>query len=210
MTILIADDIEANRRLVRASIKSEGYDLVEATNGQEALEFLRTATTPIVGVIDWEMPEIDGVEVCRQARLKLDGPPLYLILLTIRSDQKDVVNGLQKGANDYVTKPFDYSELLARVKIGVQMVELQQKLMQQAEQLREAMKQIKVLSGFLPICSYCNKIRDEDNTWERVETYVSKHSEASFSHGICPECYQKEMAPMLAELKARNESAAPE
>jgi hypothetical protein len=104
-----------------------------------------------------------------------------------------------------VTKPYDYSELLARVKIGVQIVELQQKLIDQAEQLREAMKQIKVLSGFLPICSYCNKIRDEGNQWERIDTYVSRHSEASFSHGICPDCYQKEMEPMLAALRPRNE-----
>ncbi len=128
-----------------------------------------------------------------------------MILLTIRNDQKDVVRGLQQGANDYVTKPYDYSELLARVKIGVQFVELKQKLILQAEQLRDATKQIKVLSGFLPICSYCNKIRDEGNHWEKIDTYVAKHSEASFSHGICPDCIKKYVSPEIQKIMAEQD-----
>jgi CheY-like chemotaxis protein len=200
MTILIADDIEMNRKLVRASLKAEGYDMIEVTNGKEALAILQTATAPIVGLIDWEMPEIDGVEVCRQARLRANAPPLFLILLTIRDAQKDIVMGLQHGANDYVTKPFDYAELLARVKIGVQIVGLQQKLINQADELRHALDRVYLLSGFLLICSYCHKIRDSHNHWEKIDAYVAQHSAAHFSHGICPGCYQEHLVPQFKEL----------
>jgi phosphoserine phosphatase RsbU/P len=200
MTILIADDLETNRKLVRVSLKAEGYDLVDVTNGREALDFLHAATTPVVGLIDWEMPEIDGVEVCRRARERKDAPPLFLILLTIRDNQKDIVRGLSNGANDYVTKPFDYAELLARVKIGVNIVELQQKLLLQNEELRQMLDQVYFLSGFLLVCSYCQKIRDAHDHWEKADAYMSQHSANHFSHGICPDCYKEHIVPQLTEL----------
>jgi DNA-binding response OmpR family regulator len=189
MTVLIADDEESSRKLVRAILKSTGYALIEASNGQETLTLLQKSTTPIVGLIDWEMPELDGLEVCRQARLASDLPPLFLILLTVRDSLQDVVAGLQSGANDYVTKPFDHTELLARVNVGARLVELQQALIDQARELRDALAQFRQLSGLLPICSYCKKIRDDKNYWQQVESYVSEHTDAQFSQGICPECY---------------------
>ena len=207
MTILIADDNVTNRKLVRASLKAESYDLVEAENGKDALAVLEKATGPIVGLIDWEMPGIDGIEVCRRSRLKKDGPPLFLILLTMRDTQQDIVTGLQSGANDYVTKPFDYTELRARVNIGVQLVTLQQELINQAKELAKTLAEIKQLSGLLPICSYCKKIRDDQNYWEQVESYVGKHSEARFSHGICPDCYEKHIRPQLDQLRATTEES---
>ena len=210
MTVLVADDLESNRRLIRASIKSEPYDLVEVTNGRDALEFLLNATGPVVGLIDWEMPEFDGLTVCKRARERENPPPLFLILITIRDSREDVLAGLQQGANDYITKPFDYAELLARVKIAAQIVNLQQTLTDQAEQLRDALTEIKVLTGLLPICSYCAKIRDDKNNWEKLELYVARHSEASFSHGICPECYQVQIIPMLREAGGEPEQALPE
>lgn len=202
MTILIADDNATNRKLVRASLKAENYDLIEAENGKDALAVLENATGPVVGLIDWEMPGIDGIEVCRQSRLKKNAPPFFLILLTMRDTQQDIVTGLQSGANDYITKPFDYTELRARVNIGVQLVNLQQELIDQANELAKTLAEIKQLSGLLPICSYCKKIRDDQNYWEQVESYVGKHSEARFSHGICPECYDKHIRPQLDQLKA--------
>jgi len=203
MTILIADDKDTNRKLVRAILKTEGYDLVEACNGKEALALLQETTTPIVGLIDWEMPEIDGIEVCRQASLRSGSPPLFLILLTARDSQQDVVEGLKSGASDYVTKPFDYTELRARVKIGVRIVELQQTLLNQAQELRDTLAQVKQLSGLLPICSYCKKIRDDKNYWQQVESYVSDHTDAKFSHGVCPECYKQHLLPELEQLRIK-------
>ncbi len=200
MTVLVADDHDVNRKLLRALLSAEGYDVVEAANGTDALAILQAAQRPMVGLIDWEMPQIEGIEVCRKTRASNAAMPLFLILVTVRDSKQDVVAGLQAGANDYITKPFDKTELLARVKIGGQMVELQQTLTERVEELKDALISVKQLSGLLPICSYCKKIRDDQNYWQQVEAYVGKHSEARFSHSICPTCYEDIVKPEMVRL----------
>jgi phosphoserine phosphatase RsbU/P len=191
MTVLVADDHETNRKLLGAVLSAEGYKVEEAKDGGEALAALQKTSEPMVALLDWQMPVLPGVDVCREARKGANANPLFLIMLTVRDSPKDVVEGLQAGANDYVTKPFDNTELLARVAIGKQMVELQQSLIARVRELEEAMGQIKRLRGLLPICCYCKKIRDDKNYWQEVDRYISTHSEAKFSHGICPACLVK-------------------
>src|SRR5919201_1426318 len=99
VTMLIADDVVTNRILLRAMLHAEDCNIIEASDGAEALAALLDATTPVVGLIDWEMPNIDGVEVCRRARLRSNGPPMFLLLVTVRSSRQDVVRGLQAGAS---------------------------------------------------------------------------------------------------------------
>jgi len=200
MTVLVADDHDVNRKLLRSILTAVGYDVVEAINGLDALHILENASTPMVGLIDWEMPRMEGIEVCRQARAIPVTTPLFLILVTVRDSKQDVVAGLLAGANDYITKPFDKTELLARVKVGAEMVELQQTLTERVEELREALMKVKQLGGLLPICSYCKKIRDDQNYWQQVEAYVGKHSEAQFSHSICPECYEEKVKPQMIKM----------
>jgi sigma-B regulation protein RsbU (phosphoserine phosphatase) len=200
MIVLVADDLDVNRKLLRTLLAAEGYDVIEAANGQDAFQILQGATGPIVGLIDWEMPEMEGIEVCRQTRKISNSPPIYLILLTVRDSKQDIVAGLQGGANDYITKPFDKTELLARVSIGRQMVQLQQTLTERVGELKEALLNVKQLGGLLPICSYCKKIRDDQNYWQQVESYVGKHSEAKFSHSICPQCYEDIIKPQMVQL----------
>ena len=200
MTVLIADDHDVNRKLLRTLLSADGYAIEEAANGKEALAILERVKEPIVGLIDWEMPQMEGIEVCRQARAMNSPIPLFLILVTVRDSKQDVVTGLHAGANDYITKPFDKTELLARVAIGSQMVGLQQTLTERVEELKEALISVKQLSGLLPICSYCKKIRDDQNYWTQVESYVGKHSEARFSHSICPTCYENIVKPEMVAL----------
>ena len=200
MTVLVADDLEINRKLLRSLLAGDKYEVVEAANGGDALEILKNATGPMVGLLDWEMPELEGIEGCRQIRTLTTLPPLYLILVTVRDTKQDIVAGLRGGANDYITKPFDKTELLARVSIGTQMVQLQQALTQHVEELKEALISIKQLSGLLPICSYCKKIRDDKNYWQQVETYVGRHTDARFSHSICPQCYEDIVKPEMIQL----------
>ena len=201
MNVLVADDHDINRKLLRTILAAEGYDVVEAANGVDALKILQNANCPMVGLIDWEMPQMEGIEVCQKARALANEVPLFLILVTVRDSKQDVVAGLQAGANDYITKPFDKTELLARVKVGTQMVQLQQTLTERVEELKEALINVKQLSGLLPICSYCKKIRDDQNYWQQVESYVGKHSEARFSHSICPECYEEFIKPQMVPLE---------
>ena len=200
MTVLVADDHDVNRKLLRSILQGEGYDVLEAANGIDALNLLESATSPMVGLVDWEMPQMEGIEVCRQARAIPVLHPIFLILVTVRDSKQDVVAGLLAGANDYITKPFDKTELMARVKVGTQMVELQQTLTERVEELKVALHNVKQLSGLLPICSYCKKIRDDQNYWQQVESYVGKHSEAQFSHSICPVCYEEHIKPQMIQL----------
>jgi CheY-like chemotaxis protein len=200
MIVLVADDLDVNRKLLRSLLTAEKYEVIEASNGIDAFNILQTATGPMVGLIDWEMPEMEGIEVCQKARALYKTPPLYLILLTVRDSKQDIVAGLQAGANDYITKPFDKTELLARVGIGKQMVLLQQTLTEHVAELKEALISVKQLGGLLPICSYCKKIRDDHNYWQQVEAYVGQHSEAKFSHSICPQCYEDVVKPQMVQL----------
>jgi DNA-binding response OmpR family regulator len=146
------------------------------------------------------MPGMDGIEICRQIRQRPQSHPKYLILLTARRGQEDKIQGLKSGADDYITKPFNREELHARVQVGIRVLELQGALAQRVRELEEALSSVKTLQGLLPICSYCKKIRNDRNYWQQVEGYISDHSEAQFSHGICPECYTQFVQPELDRL----------
>jgi len=205
MKILIAEDDEVSRRLLKKSLLRWGYEVVTTENGRDAWSILQRDDAPRLAILDWMMPEMDGTEVCRRIRQSQTSAPPYIILLTAKSSKADIVEGLVAGANDYITKPFDREELLARVRVGVTVLELQQSLAERVTDLEEALAQVRVLQGILPICSYCKQVRDDKNYWQSVERYVSKHSEAKFSHGICPQCYEAEVKPMLQEMLSKHE-----
>jgi DNA-binding response OmpR family regulator len=113
---------------------------------------------------------------------------MYLILLTARHSKEDMVAGLDAGADDFLVKPFDPEELRARLHVGVRVVTLQERLADRVAELEAAITTVKQLRGLIPICSYCKRIRSDKNDWEQLETYISEHSDAEFSHGICPPC----------------------
>ncbi len=126
--------------------------------------------------------------------------PTYVILLTALGGRQNVIQGLHAGADDYITKPFDREELRARLEVGRRIVELQRSLAERVRQLEVALARVKQLQGLVPICSYCKKIRNDRNYWQQLESYLSDHSEAQFSHGICPECYERFVRPELDKL----------
>jgi sigma-B regulation protein RsbU (phosphoserine phosphatase) len=197
MRILIADDDDVSREMLASLLTRHGHEVVAVSDGTEAWEVLQGEDPPRLAVLDWLMEEMDGVEVCRRVRERPGLRGVYLILLTSRGDKEHILAGLEAGANDYVTKPFDRDELLARVRVGEQMVGLQAELAARVHELEDALAQVKQLHGLLPICSYCKSIRDDKNYWHQVETYVRSHSEAEFSHGICPGCWEKVVKPQF-------------
>jgi DNA-binding response OmpR family regulator len=200
MKILIAEDDLVSRKMLEATLVRWGYEVVVTSDGAEALKSLKEPDAPKVAILDWMMPGLDGVDVCRQLRAASGADPAYVILLTAKGNKTDIVNGLDAGADDYIIKPFDRDELRARLQAGLRIVTLQSTVAARVRELEDAIARIKTLQGLLPICSYCKRVRNDGDYWQQVESYISDHSDARFSHGICPDCYESVVKPQLQTL----------
>lgn len=200
MIILIADDERPTRHLLESMLLKWGYDVITVKDGLEAWEILGKEKPPHMAILDWKMPGIDGVTICRKVRETLSDSPVYLILLTGMGEHDNIVEGLRAGADDYVTKPFDAEELHARIQVGVRVIQLQMALAERVGELERALAHVKQLQGLLPICSICKKILNDEKKWQQIETYIAEHSEAQFSHGLCPECNERMMRLQLSQL----------
>jgi sigma-B regulation protein RsbU (phosphoserine phosphatase) len=192
MRILIAEDDRISRRFLEHALATWGYEVQSTADGDEAWAALERPDPPRLALLDWVMPGLQGTEICQRVRQRTDAVPVYIILLTSRTAKEDIVAGLRAGADDYLTKPFDAEELRARVQVGVRLIELQQRLAAQVDELAQALLHVKQLRGLLPMCAWCKKIRNDSNYWQRLEVYIVEHSDAQFSHGICPDCYAQQ------------------
>jgi two-component system cell cycle response regulator len=135
--ILIADDSIVSRHLLEATLRKWGYEVVVACDGEEALNLLQKENAPSLAILDWMMPGLTGLEVCRQIRKRALEPYTYILLLTSKSQKEDLIEGMDAGADDYITKPFDQHELQVRLRAGTRLVDLQAELMAAREALRE-------------------------------------------------------------------------
>jgi phosphoserine phosphatase RsbU/P len=191
MRILIAEDDFTSRKMLAGVLKKEGHEVTATVNGAEAWQAMQQPHAPRLVILDWMMPEMDGLEVVRRVRtLETDQPP-YIIILTTRGEKVNIVTGLEVGADDYLTKPFDLGELRARVEVGRRILELQAAMADKVRELQKALDHVRTLRGIIPICASCKNIRDDRGYWKQVEVYVRDHTEADFSHSICPECIKK-------------------
>jgi PleD family two-component response regulator len=161
-----------------------------------AWDHLNSDHPPSLAVIDWEMPGLEGPELCKRVRSVDARAHLYIVLLTARNSSTDLIAGLDAGADDYLIKPVDLNELRARIQVGVRVVSLQARLAEKVAELQSSLDNVRQLRGLLPICAYCKRIRDDGNYWQRVEVYVSEHTDATFTHGICPSCLEEAKAQL--------------
>jgi phosphoserine phosphatase RsbU/P len=189
MQILIADDDAISRRLAEHALADFGVAVRLIYDGAEAWKAVQARHQPTLLVLDRMMPGLDGIDLCRRARLAGDFPPLYIVMVTSAAAPDEVTEGLDAGADDYVVKPFNRAELRARAQVGARMLALQDTLTRRVTELEAALANVKQLRGLLPMCSYCKKIHVDDKYWQQVEGYISEHSDATFSHGICPACF---------------------
>jgi DNA-binding response OmpR family regulator len=201
MRILIAEDDRVSRLLLETHLRKWGHEPVVTMDGTAAWDALQREDAPALAILDWMMPGLAGVDICRRARERTDAPALYIILLTARADRRDTIDGLDAGADDYVTKPFDAAELHARVNVGIRVANLQRELAGRIADLEQALARVDTLHGILPICSYCKKVRNDGDSWQQVEAYVSAHSSVRFNHGVCPECTANVVQPQLDALR---------
>src|SRR5580698_1982578 len=135
--ILIADDSIVSRHLLEATLRKWGYEVAVACDGGEAFEILQQDHAPALAILDWMMPGMTGLEVCRRIRQRAREPYIYILLLTSKSQKEDLIEGMDAGADDYLTKPFDQHELQVRLRAGIRILELQAQLMAAREELRE-------------------------------------------------------------------------
>ncbi|MEA1979567.1 MAG: response regulator transcription factor [candidate division Zixibacteria bacterium] len=188
MRILIAEDDAFSRKLLESTLEKAGHDVIACIDGESAEKTYQDASSIEMAILDWMMPEKDGVEVCKSIKNNEDNPFTYVIMLTAKNKAEDLAEALSSGADDFISKPFNALELNARINAGIRMIRLQKAMMNNIEELEETLAHVEQLQGIIPICAWCKKIRDDSEYWTSVEDYISKHSEAKFSHGICPEC----------------------
>jgi phosphoserine phosphatase RsbU/P len=200
MNILIAEDDATSRLMLQSLLAMWGYSVTAACDGDEAWRILCEPEHPHLVILDWMMPGIEGPEIVRRLREREPEMQYYAIIITSRSKKDSATSALNAGADDFVGKPFDNDELRARVAVGSRMNSLQKTLSDHIENLNQTLARVKQLEGIIPICAYCKKIRDDNNCWYQLEQYISDHSEAMFSHGICPTC-AAEQIKILDQMK---------
>ncbi|HYR87403.1 MAG TPA: response regulator [Terriglobia bacterium] len=188
MRVLIVEDDTDSREMLRILLERDGLEVTCATNGREALDALSLSTFSVI-ISDWLMPELDGVELCRTVRAADMAHYCYIILLTALRGKARYLEAMNAGADDFVTKPYDPEELRARLVVAERIVRLQE--------------HVRRLEGVLPTCMYCKKIRDDHDVWVAIEQYITQRTEASFSHGVCPECYQSVVKPELDRIRSK-------
>jgi DNA-binding response OmpR family regulator len=193
-TILIIDDNPANLGLLFDYLETKGFKVLVDTDGESALKAVSQAEPDII-LLDILMPGADGFEICRRLKANFKTCDIPVIFMTALTDSADEVKGLELGAVDYITKPLQVEKVLARVtthltvrSLQKQLLEKNKKLEERNNQLQEALDNIRTLTGLLPICTNCKKIRDDDGYWSQLEQYFSSRSDVLFSHGLCPDC----------------------
>jgi response regulator RpfG family c-di-GMP phosphodiesterase len=181
--ILIVDDEPFNIKLLTEFLHQD-YKIMAAKNGEQAFKAVQREILPDLILLDIMMPGINGYEVCKKLKANKRTKTIPVIFVTAVSEIEDAARGFQAGAVDFIQKPMDLVIAKARVDLHI-------KLNKSMQDLQEALSQVKQLSGLLPICMHCKKIRDDSGYWNQIESYIKKHSEAQFSHSICRECAEK-------------------
>lgn len=190
--ILIVDDTPANIQILDEALQTE-FDVYFAMNGNEALQKAESLQPDLI-LLDIMMPIMDGFEVCRNLKEKEQFRNIPIIFITALGRPEEESRGLKLGAADYITKPFNPDLVLLRVRNHLELKRQRDVLEQRTIELEKALAEIKVLKGIIPICAQCKKIRNDQGYWQQLEVFISDHSEAEFSHGICPDC-MKELYP---------------
>jgi len=196
--ILVTDDDPDMLLLTTMLLGEEGYEVMEATTASGCLEAV-AAFHPDVVLLDVMLPDMSGVKVCQEIKANEATANTFVILVSgIRVSSEYQAEGLNVGADGYIIKPIPNKEFIARVQSIVRIKQTEDALREKEkeqqkliEKLQEALAEIKTLKGFIPICASCKKIRDDEGYWNQLEAYISKHTDAIFTHGICPQCAEK-------------------
>jgi CheY-like chemotaxis protein len=196
--VLVVEDDPFFQRVLHKRLSAEGYQVQTAADGRDGMKSI-VAWEPDLVLSDWMMPEVDGLELCQSVKTGLREAAPYFILLTAKGELNDRVLGLETGADDYLIKPCDQAELMARVRAGLRIVALTHQLRDTVHELtaakgalggalRGARHELFHLEGLIAICSFCKRIRTDGDAWQDIDQYLADRAQAEFTHGICPGC----------------------
>ena len=193
--VLIVEDDPFFQRVLLKRLQAEGYKVLAASDGREGMKAI-VSFEPDLVISDWMMPEVDGLELCQSVKTGLKEAAPYFILLTAKGEISNKLLALDTGADDYLVKPCDQGELMARVRAGLRIVLLTQDLRTAVGELHLANAELssaraeveRLTRQMLPICAFCRKVRDGDGNWLSQEEYISQRTQTDFTHGICPDC----------------------
>ncbi len=192
MKVLIAEDDNVSRLVLLTKLRKMGHEVIATEDGEAAWNSFLEERPQLI-ITDWMMPKVDGLDLCRMIRSHVQDRYAYVIFLTALTGKKNYYEGMEAGADDFLNKPVDMDELTARLRV--------------AERILTLHTEVKQLEGLLPICAYCKKIRDDQNTWQPIEGYISKRTEATFSHGACPSCIEKIVKPDMEAYRSKKLSS---
>lgn len=194
MKVLAVEDDPVALAILSRALRKLGHEVVTAGDGTAALALLAADPVRVV-VSDWVMPDVDGLELCRRVRARLDTDYVYFILLTsLLPSEANQREAIEAGVDDFLKKPLVPQELGMRLHV--------------AERILRYATQVRQLEAFLPICGYCKKIRDDKNYWQQLESYINARTGTDFSHSVCPECYHSIIQPQLDKLRDELEGAS--
>jgi len=182
MKILIADDDPIANAVLEASLARLGHEVVVAADGHAAWEIVGQQPLRVV-VSDWKMPGFDGFELCRRIRERGGEYTYFILLSSAGTGDGNMSQAIAAGVDDFLSKPLNLEELQMRLHV--------------AERILGFTREIRQLESFIPICSYCNKVRNDKDYWDQIETYINSRTGSKFSHGVCPDCYDRVLVPQM-------------
>lgn len=205
MVILIVDDSRDEQELLSTRLRAAGYGSLMVTDSAEtAFGILdqadvgqRTGAVDLI-LMDIMLPGVDGLEACRRIAATECLQDIPIIVITAKTDEKDLLAAFSAGAMDYIRKPVNPTELVARVSSALALraerktrMAREQELLMRTQELEQALREVKVLRKLIPICANCKRVRTDAGDWQQLEVYIQDHSEVEFSHGVCQVCMRE-------------------
>ncbi|MBE0583304.1 MAG: response regulator transcription factor [Desulfofustis sp.] len=188
MKVLVAEDEYTTRLMIQVCLEKWGYRVESVADGKEAWELVNQETGPEVAILDWEMPEINGLELCRRIKALNRESPIHVIMLTARDTKRDILQGFDAGADDYITKPFNDDELRARIRVAERIVRIQSTLHESLQELRRALDLVEALQTTVMVCKNCQRVEGDDGQWRQLGQIAEEDMDFRFSKKICPQC----------------------
>lgn len=188
MKVLIAEDEYTTRLMVQVCLENWGYSVASVEDGLAAWEIMNRENPPEIAVLDWEMPGLNGLDLCKKIKAMERNCPAHVILLTGRDSKNDISQGFDAGADDYITKPFNDDELRARIRVAERIVTIQSSLNSSLEELKQALDMVEALDEPVPVCKSCQKIAAFDGSWRKPAELLQYPVDPQFIQLQCPDC----------------------